>query len=44
MSSDWPAEALITPTFAEHAGKTKLTLQHAVGSGPASERDVCQQC
>lgn len=30
-------------TFAEHEGKTKLTLQHAVGSAPASERDMCQQ-
>ena len=42
MSPDWPAEALITVTFAEHEGKTKLTLQHAVGSAPASERDMCQ--
>ena len=43
MSLDWPAEALITVTFAEHEGKTKLALQHAVGSAPASERDMCQQ-
>jgi len=43
MSADWPAEALITVTFAEHDGKTKFTLQHAVGSAPASERDQCRQ-
>jgi uncharacterized protein YndB with AHSA1/START domain len=42
MSPDWPAEALITVTFAEYEGQTKLTLQHAVGSAPASERDMCQ--
>ena len=30
-------------TFAEHEGKTKLTLQQTVGSASASERDMCQQ-
>jgi len=43
MSANWPAEALITVTFAEHDGTTKFTLQHAVGSAPASERDQCRQ-
>jgi uncharacterized protein YndB with AHSA1/START domain len=43
MSPDWPQEALVTVTFAEHEGKTKLTLQHALGSVPTSERDMCQQ-
>jgi uncharacterized protein YndB with AHSA1/START domain len=43
MSPDWPLETLVTVTFAEHEGKTKLTLQHALGSVPASERDMCQQ-
>jgi uncharacterized protein YndB with AHSA1/START domain len=43
MSPDWPQETLVTVTFAEHKGKTKLTLQHALGSVPASERDMCQQ-
>jgi uncharacterized protein YndB with AHSA1/START domain len=43
MSPDWPQEALVTVTLAERKGKTKLTLQHAVGSAPASERDLCQQ-
>ena len=42
MSPDWPAEALVTATFAEHDGQTKFTLRHAVGSAPASERDQCQ--
>jgi uncharacterized protein YndB with AHSA1/START domain len=43
MSPDWPQETLVTVTFAEHEGKTKLTLQHALGSVPASERDMCQE-
>jgi len=43
MSPDWRQEALVTVTFAEHEGKTKLTLQHALGPVPASERDLCQQ-
>jgi len=42
MSPDWPAEALVTATFAEHDGKAKFALRHAVGSAPASERDQCQ--
>jgi uncharacterized protein YndB with AHSA1/START domain len=33
----------VTVTFAEHDGKTRLTLQHSVGSVPDSERDMCQQ-
>jgi uncharacterized protein YndB with AHSA1/START domain len=42
MNPDWPAEALITVTFAEHDGRTKLTLRHAVGSAPAADREGCQ--
>jgi uncharacterized protein YndB with AHSA1/START domain len=29
MSPEWPEEALITVTFAEQAGKTRLTLEHS---------------
>jgi len=29
MSGDWPAELLVTVTFEEHEGKTKMTLRHA---------------
>jgi uncharacterized protein YndB with AHSA1/START domain len=43
MSADYPLEMLVTVTFAEHKGKTKLTLKHALGSVPASEREMCQQ-
>jgi len=43
MSADFPLEMLVTVTFEEIEGKTKLTLQHALGSVPASERDLCQQ-
>jgi len=42
MSPEWPKEALLTVTFVEHDGKTKLTLRHAVGSAPATEREMCQ--
>ena len=30
MSPEWPSETLLTVTFAEHEGKTKLTLQQTV--------------
>ena len=43
MSADIPLEMLVTVPFEEIEGKTKLTLQHALGSVPASERDLCQQ-
>jgi uncharacterized protein YndB with AHSA1/START domain len=43
MSPDWPQETLVTVTFAEHEGKTELTLKHSVGAVPDSERDMCQQ-
>ncbi len=43
MSGDYPLEMLVTVSFAEHKGKTKLTLKHVLGSVPASERDLCQQ-
>ncbi|MFB3886970.1 MAG: SRPBCC domain-containing protein [Thermodesulfobacteriota bacterium] len=43
LSPDWPQETLVTVTFAEDRGKTNLTVQHSVGSAPASERDMCEQ-
>ena len=43
MSADFPLEMLVTVTLEEIEGKTKLTLQHALGSVPATERDLCQQ-
>jgi hypothetical protein len=30
MDPDWPAETVLTVTFAELAGKTRLTLQQTV--------------
>jgi uncharacterized protein YndB with AHSA1/START domain len=36
MASDWPAETLVTVVFAEHQGKTRLTLRH---SGIPSGKD-----
>jgi len=30
MSSAHPPETLLTVTFAEHEGKTKLTLRHSI--------------
>lgn len=43
MSAEWPREALITLAFDDLAGKTKLTVRHAVGSAPAKEREMCEQ-
>jgi uncharacterized protein YndB with AHSA1/START domain len=43
MSPDWPAEALLMVTFAEHGGKTTLTLRHTVGAAPDREREMCQE-
>ena len=42
MSSDWPREALVIVIFTEHAGKTRLMLQHAPIK-PGRECDMCQQ-
>lgn len=39
MSADFPLEMLLTVTFEEHEGKTKLTLRH-VGI-PSAEGDSC---
>ncbi len=43
LSAEWPRETLVTVTLAEHQGKTRVTLQHAVGSAPVSEREMCEQ-
>jgi uncharacterized protein YndB with AHSA1/START domain len=43
MSADFPLEMLVTVTFEEIEGKTELTLEHALGSAPASERDLCRE-
>lgn len=42
MSPDWPTETLIEATFAEHDGKTELTLQHSPIK-PGDEREMCRQ-
>ncbi len=42
MSDDWPTETIVTVSFSEHAGKTRLTLQHWP-LRPSAERDLCQQ-
>ncbi len=43
MSADYPVEMLVSVTFEEIDGKTKLSLQHKLGPVPASERDLCEQ-
>ena len=44
MSPDWPRELLITVTFEEHDGKTKLTLKHSGIVGISdTDRDNMQQ-
>jgi uncharacterized protein YndB with AHSA1/START domain len=39
MSGEWPLEMLITVTFDEYQGKTKLTLNH-VGIPAGENRDM----
>lgn len=41
MGDDWPTELLVTVTFEEHEGKTKLTLQHA-GIPVGTEGDMAE--
>ncbi|SNQ61714.1 SRPBCC family protein [Candidatus Methanoperedens nitratireducens] len=44
MSPDWPLELLITVTFEEYDGKTKLTLKHSGIAGISdTDRDNMQQ-
>lgn len=42
MSPTYPAEALVTVTFDEYEGKTRLTLQHAVPES-VMEREAIRQ-
>jgi uncharacterized protein YndB with AHSA1/START domain len=42
MSSSHPAETLVTVTFAEHEGKTKLTLRPSIPDS-VEEREGIQQ-
>jgi uncharacterized protein YndB with AHSA1/START domain len=42
MSGEWPLELLVTVTFEEHEGKTKLTLQH-VGIPAGENSKLAQQ-
>lgn len=41
MNGDWPLELLLTVTFEEHEGKTKMTLQH-VGIPAGENRDLAK--
>lgn len=41
MSGDWPLELLVTVTFEEHEGKTRLTLRH-VGIPAGENRDLAK--
>jgi uncharacterized protein YndB with AHSA1/START domain len=43
MSATWPMETLVTVTFTEDHGKTKLTLKHEVGNVPETEMKMCEQ-
>jgi uncharacterized protein YndB with AHSA1/START domain len=43
MSAAWPAETLVTVTFADLDGRTLVTLQQRVGPVPADERASAQQ-
>ncbi len=41
MGGDWPLELLVTVTFEEHEGTTKLTLRHS-GIPAGENRDLCE--
>jgi uncharacterized protein YndB with AHSA1/START domain len=41
MGGDWPLELLVTVTFEEHEGKTRLTLRH-VGIPAGENRDLAK--
>lgn len=41
MSADFPLEMLVTVTFEEEAGKTRLTLEHT-GLPPGEDLDNCR--
>ncbi|KAB2940485.1 MAG: hypothetical protein MPEBLZ_02976 [Candidatus Methanoperedens nitroreducens] len=41
ISGDWPTEFLVTVTFEEHEGKTKMTLRHA-GIPPGQMSDMAE--
>jgi len=41
MSGDWPLELLVTVTFEEHGGKTRLTLRH-IGIPAGENRDMAK--
>jgi uncharacterized protein YndB with AHSA1/START domain len=44
MKGNWPLEMLVTVTFEEQDGKTKLTLRHSgTGEISAADRDDMQQ-
>jgi uncharacterized protein YndB with AHSA1/START domain len=43
VSGDWPAETLVTVTFEDFDGKTKLTLRHSAGTAPAAEIEGASQ-
>ena len=42
MSPEWPLEALLTVTFEEEAGKTRVTLRYE-GLPPGADRDGSQR-
>jgi uncharacterized protein YndB with AHSA1/START domain len=42
MSLSHPAETLVTVTFAEHGGKTRLTLRHSIPESVEERRGVQQ--
>ena len=42
MRPEWPLEALLTVTFEEEAGKTRVTLRYE-GVPPGADRDGSEQ-
>lgn len=42
LGSDWPLETLMTVTFEEYSGRTKVTVRHS-GIPSGADRDLAQQ-
>ena len=43
LSPQWPAETIVTITFEDAGGRTRVTLNHAFSEAPAKEREMCFQ-
>jgi uncharacterized protein YndB with AHSA1/START domain len=43
LSAEWPRETIVTVTFEDEAGKTRVTLRHGMAGAPAADREGADQ-